>query len=237
MTLRLNEENNGKLLTIHVTKLIKDDYAEFVPTFERLVQQHGKLRVLFDMTDFHGWELSAAWEDTKFGIKHFADIDRLAMVGAKAWQHGMAIFCKPFTGAQVRYFVLAQTQHQTDATADENSECIEMDLHDITVLLHKKPDAGLDLMTALGKQFHAAERLVRLRAARQRPPPRQSRLRRSRRATGQAHCGTRADWLATRRCRAAGGGPCCPPPARPGRRPEPIWLKNPVGPVDNGQLR
>ena len=62
--------------------------------------------------------------------------------------------------------MLAQTPHQTDATAEENSECIEMDLHDITVLLHKKPDAGLDLMTALGKQFHAAERLVRLRAAR-----------------------------------------------------------------------
>jgi SpoIIAA-like len=105
MTIQLNEENNGELLTIHVTgKLIKDDYAEFVPAFERLVQQHGKLRVLFDMTDFHGWEVSAAWEDTKFAIRHFADIDRLAMVGDKEWQHGMAIFCKPFTKAQVRYF-------------------------------------------------------------------------------------------------------------------------------------
>lgn len=105
MTIRLNQENNGKLLTIQVSgKLIKDDYAEFVPEFERLVRQHGKLRVLFDLTDFHGWDLSAAWEDTKFGIHHFADIDRLAMIGDKAWQHGMAIFCKPFTTAEVRYF-------------------------------------------------------------------------------------------------------------------------------------
>lgn len=105
MTIQLKEENDGKLLTIRVTgKLIKDDYAEFVPAFERLVQQHGKLRVLFDMTDFHGWELSAAWEDTKFAIQHFADIDRLAMIGDQGWQHGMAMFCKPFTKAQVRYF-------------------------------------------------------------------------------------------------------------------------------------
>ncbi len=62
--------------------------------------------------------------------------------------------------------MLAQTPHQTDATAEEDTECIELDLNDITVLLRKKPDAGLDLMTVLGKQFHAAERLVRLRATR-----------------------------------------------------------------------
>jgi uncharacterized membrane protein len=62
--------------------------------------------------------------------------------------------------------MLAKTPHQTDATATEATECIELDLNDITVLLRKKPDAGLDLMGALGKQFHAAERLVRLRAAR-----------------------------------------------------------------------
>lgn len=62
--------------------------------------------------------------------------------------------------------MLAQTPHQSEATAVEETECIEVDLHDITVLLRKKPDAGLDLMTVMGKQFHAAERLVRLRAAR-----------------------------------------------------------------------
>ena len=105
MTIQLNEENNGMPLTIHVTgKLIKDDYAEFAPAFERLVRQHGKLCVLFDMAGFHGWEASALWEDTKFAIQHFADIDWLAVVGDKEWQHGMAIFAKPFTKAQVRYF-------------------------------------------------------------------------------------------------------------------------------------
>jgi uncharacterized membrane protein len=62
--------------------------------------------------------------------------------------------------------MLAQTPHQTDATAIEATDCIEVDLNDITVLLRKKPDAGLDLMSALGKQFHATERLIRMRAAR-----------------------------------------------------------------------
>lgn len=62
--------------------------------------------------------------------------------------------------------MLAQIPHETEATAVEETECIEVDLNDITVLLRKKPDAGLDLMTVMGKQFHAAERLVRIRAAR-----------------------------------------------------------------------
>jgi hypothetical protein len=105
MTIQLNEENGGKLLVVHVSgKLAKEDYEHFVPEFERLVRQHGKLRLLFDMTGFHGWEASAVWEDFKFGIEHFADIERLAMVGEKQWQRGMAVFCKPFTKATIRYF-------------------------------------------------------------------------------------------------------------------------------------
>ncbi len=105
MSIQLNEENGGRIVTVHVSgKLEKADYQHFVPEFERLVLQHGKLRVLFDMCSFHGWEVSAAWEDFKFGMKHFSDIERLAMVGEKKWQHGMATFCKPFTKATVRYF-------------------------------------------------------------------------------------------------------------------------------------
>lgn len=105
MPIKLNEENGGKVLAIHVSgKLASSDYEHFVPEFDRLVSQNGKLRVLFDMSGFHGWEAGALWADTKFALKHFSDIERLAMVGETKWQHGMATFCKPFTKATVRYF-------------------------------------------------------------------------------------------------------------------------------------
>ena len=105
MALQLSEENGGKLLVVHVSeKLVKADYEHFVPEFERLVKLHGKLCVLFDMTNFHGWTAGALWEDTKFAMHHFSDIDRLAVVGETKWQEGMATFCKPFTKATVRYF-------------------------------------------------------------------------------------------------------------------------------------
>src|SRR6202171_535036 len=62
--------------------------------------------------------------------------------------------------------MLEQTPHQTTATALEETECIEVDRHDISVLLQRKPMAGMDMLTVLGKQFHASQQLVRVRANR-----------------------------------------------------------------------
>jgi hypothetical protein len=105
MATHLSEENGGKILEVRVSgKLSHDDYQHFVPEFERLVQEHGKIRVLFEMTDFHGWEAGALWDDIKFDLKHFSDIERLAMVGEKRWEKGMSVFCRPFTTATIRFF-------------------------------------------------------------------------------------------------------------------------------------
>ena len=105
MPIALKEEDGGKMVAVRVSgKLAKTDYEHFVPEFERLVRLHGKLRVLFDMAGFRGWEASALWEDIKFDVKHFSDIERLAMVGERKWQQGMAVFCAPFTKAMIRYF-------------------------------------------------------------------------------------------------------------------------------------
>ena len=62
--------------------------------------------------------------------------------------------------------MLEQTPHQTSASALEQSVCIEVSRTDITVLLERKPHAGMDLLTTLGHQFHAAHQLVRLRSTR-----------------------------------------------------------------------
>jgi len=62
--------------------------------------------------------------------------------------------------------MLEKTPHQTNATAMEETTCIEVDRHDISVLLERKPMAGMDMLTVLGRQFHASQQLVRLRAMR-----------------------------------------------------------------------
>lgn len=105
MSVELHEEAGGKILILNLSgKLTKDDYALFAPEVERAVKKHGKVRMLVRMTGFHGWTLGAVWEDMKFDLHHFAHIERLALIGDKRWEAGMAVFCKPFTTAKVRYF-------------------------------------------------------------------------------------------------------------------------------------
>jgi len=62
--------------------------------------------------------------------------------------------------------MLDGTPHQTEALSVQESECLEVDRRDIEILLQRKPHAGLDMMSVLGRQFHNAQQLVRLRAAR-----------------------------------------------------------------------
>ena len=85
-------------------KLSKEDYEKFVPLTEEKIGHFGKIRILFIMHDFHGWDAGALWDDIKFDAKHFNQIERLAIVGESKWEHGMSAFCRPFTTASIKYF-------------------------------------------------------------------------------------------------------------------------------------
>src|SRR5712671_1547426 len=62
--------------------------------------------------------------------------------------------------------MLEETAHQSGAIALQETVCIEVDRHDIAILLQRKPMAGMDMLAVLGRQFHASQKLVRVRAAR-----------------------------------------------------------------------
>ncbi len=62
--------------------------------------------------------------------------------------------------------MLAASPHSTTATAVEETSAIEIDRHDLTALVQRKPLAGLDMLTTVGRHFQAAQELVRSRAAR-----------------------------------------------------------------------
>src|SRR5215813_4573645 len=81
--------------------------------------------------------------------------------------HQEVVVDEPAAGAFFGFAsMLEQTPHQTNAIALEETTCLEVSRHDIAHLLERKPMAGMDLLTTLGHQFHAAQELVRLRASR-----------------------------------------------------------------------
>jgi hypothetical protein len=107
MSFDVTESMDARLIEVEVSgKLTKEAYASFVPMTEDAIKKHGKVRILFVMDVFHGWDVGALWEDIKFDSKHFAHIERLAIVGETKWEEAMAVFCRPFTTAKIKYFDL-----------------------------------------------------------------------------------------------------------------------------------
>lgn len=101
----------SNIVEIYVTgKLTVEDYHEFMPVVEGMINEHGKVRLAFYMSDFHGWRLGALWEDLKFEIKHFSQVERIAFIGESLWEKGMARFCMPFSGAMFRFFKIGQEE-------------------------------------------------------------------------------------------------------------------------------
>ena len=105
MAIELIENAEARRLEVQASgKLSADDYSALEPGVESLIEASGKIKILFIMRDFHGWEVGAVWEDIKFAAKHCRDIEKIAMVGEKTWEKWMAAICKPFTMSAIKYF-------------------------------------------------------------------------------------------------------------------------------------
>ena len=91
-------------------KLHDEDYKHFVPLVDEAIARDGKVRVLAQFHDFKGWDMHALWDDIKFSTTHCTKIERIALVGEKAWEKWMAAVCKPFTMAKIKYFDVAEVE-------------------------------------------------------------------------------------------------------------------------------
>ena len=59
-------ENRSNILEVQAWgRLTHLDYFDILPRTKRMVREHGKIRVLFEMGTFHGWSLGAIWDDAK----------------------------------------------------------------------------------------------------------------------------------------------------------------------------
>lgn len=95
-------------------KLSHADYQAFLPRLEELIEAHGRISVLLELIDFHGWDLDAAKDDFRFGMQHQDDFERIAIVGQGVLQHWMALMAKPFISAEVHFFKQDQLSEAWD---------------------------------------------------------------------------------------------------------------------------
>lgn len=86
-------------------KLTHEDYQAFLPQLEELIKaQPGRLSLLFELQDFHGWDLHAAVDDFRCLEQHEDDFERIAVVGENRLERWMTAMSSPFVTAEVRFF-------------------------------------------------------------------------------------------------------------------------------------
>jgi hypothetical protein len=77
-----------------VGKLLDEELKTFEPQLEFFIAQHKKhpIGILVDLTEMHGAEWKARWDDLRFLQKHTSHIARMAVVGAHRWEELVELF-------------------------------------------------------------------------------------------------------------------------------------------------
>jgi len=87
-------------------KLTHEDYKIITPMIDSALSgvTEPKVNALIDGSELEGWELRAAWDDFKIGLKHGREFKKIAIFGNKKWQEILSKVGSWFVSGEVQYF-------------------------------------------------------------------------------------------------------------------------------------
>lgn len=106
-------ESQGAVIGVKFSgKITTREYEEtFTPRLETVLKEYGKARLMYVVDeDFEGAEAGAVWDDTKLGLKHRHDFEKLALVGGAKWMAWLTKLCATFISGEIKTFPLEQLQ-------------------------------------------------------------------------------------------------------------------------------
>ena len=107
LSIGIERVNNDFFLSLKATgKLTHQDYEKINPMINSALEgvKDPQVKVFIDGSEFEGWELRAAWDDFKLGLKHGAQFDKIAIFGNKKWQEYTTKIGSWFISGEVKYF-------------------------------------------------------------------------------------------------------------------------------------
>jgi hypothetical protein len=110
-------ESQGKVIGVKIGgKLTAREYEEvIIPRVEAILREHDKARFLWLVADnFEGAEAGAVWDDTKFGLKHRHDFEKLALVGGPKWMDWLTRLVTKIMSGETKTFPREQLQEAWD---------------------------------------------------------------------------------------------------------------------------
>lgn len=102
-------ERTGEVIFLRIKavgKLTHKDYEVLSPMLDSAVQavEHPQIKAFVDVIELDGWELRAAWDDFKLGLKHGREFSRIAIVGDQPWEKVAAKVAGWFISGETEYF-------------------------------------------------------------------------------------------------------------------------------------
>ena len=84
---KLIEDLPPDVMGIEATgKVTHEDYQNFLIPKAEAMMAKGPAKLLYAIGEgFEGYELEALWDDSAFGVKHWHDFARVAVVADQAW--------------------------------------------------------------------------------------------------------------------------------------------------------
>lgn len=107
LSIGIERVSNQFFLTLKaVGKLSHEDYTMITPLIDGALEgvNDPKVTVFIDGSELEGWELRAAWDDFRLGLKHGNVFDKVAIFGNKKWQERTAKLASWFVSGDTKYF-------------------------------------------------------------------------------------------------------------------------------------
>ena len=111
------------VLAIEATGTVThEDYRTvLIPKAEAMMAK-GQIKMLYIIRkEFASYELEALWDDGAFGIKHWREFKRIAVVADQAWIRASVSMFAPFFPAEVRLFKLSDLVAAKEWIGTKNS--------------------------------------------------------------------------------------------------------------------
>jgi SpoIIAA-like len=110
-------ESQGNMIGVKISgKITAREYEEvIIPRVEAILQEYGQARFMYVLDEgFQGAEAGAMWDDTKFGLKHRHDFEKLALVGGAKWMEWLTKMCAKFISGETKTFPLERLPEAWD---------------------------------------------------------------------------------------------------------------------------
>ena len=114
--LKLMENLPSDVLGIVAAETVThEDYRKVLIPAAEAKMIHGPVKMLYVAgPEFAGYELEALWDDAAFGLKHWREFSRIAVVTETAWLRAALTMFSPFFPTEIRLFKISELDAAKD---------------------------------------------------------------------------------------------------------------------------